>query len=159
MPTSHHRHNAASSHSGQDRRKFGRQVQPGGEFLSPAHFPTQGCGSQPVGHESASRAPHRHAPPRPGSGGHSPYIKQAPTTSAPRLPGGWTPCTLFPPAHSRNASPPGPLKPDSMDSTRPLGLLLLPLLLMGTALGNGAQEEPGIGGSGTPSLRRASAPQ
>nr|XP_035969158.1 tissue factor pathway inhibitor 2 isoform X1 [Halichoerus grypus] len=29
-----------------------------------------------------------------------------------------------------------------MDSTRPLGLLLLPLLLMGTALGNGAQEEP-----------------
>ncbi|XP_004394142.1 PREDICTED: LOW QUALITY PROTEIN: tissue factor pathway inhibitor 2 [Odobenus rosmarus divergens] len=30
-----------------------------------------------------------------------------------------------------------------MDSTCPLGLLLLPLLLIGTALGNGAQEAPG----------------
>lgn len=30
----------------------------------PPHFPTQGCDrSQPVGHESASRAPRRHAPP------------------------------------------------------------------------------------------------
>ncbi|XP_064431329.1 tissue factor pathway inhibitor 2 isoform X3 [Mirounga angustirostris] len=29
-----------------------------------------------------------------------------------------------------------------MDSTRPLGLLLLPLLLMGTALGNGDEEAP-----------------
>lgn len=103
-----------------------------------------------MGHESVSRAPRRHAPPRPGSGGHSPYIKQAPITSAPKLPGGWTPCTLFPPAHSRNALPRGPLKLDSMDSTEPLGVLLLPLLLMGTALGNGAQKAPGIGGSGDP---------
>lgn len=103
-----------------------------------------------MGHESVSRAPRRHAPPRPGSGGHSPYIKQAPITSAPKLPGGWTPCTLFPPAHSRNALPRGPLKLDSMDSTGPLGVLLLPLLLMGTALGNGAQKAPGIGGSGDP---------
>ncbi|XP_008684471.1 tissue factor pathway inhibitor 2 isoform X1 [Ursus americanus] len=30
-----------------------------------------------------------------------------------------------------------------MDSTGPLGVLLLPLLLMGTALGNGAQKAPG----------------
>ena len=43
------------------------------------HFPSQdGSGVTAFGRESASpRAPHRHAPPRPGL--RSPYIKQTPT--------------------------------------------------------------------------------
>lgn len=49
----------------------------------------------------------------------------------------------FPTGLSRNASPRGPIKPDTMDPTGPLGLLLLPLLLMGTVLGDGVQEAPG----------------
>ncbi|XP_059251725.1 tissue factor pathway inhibitor 2 isoform X1 [Mustela nigripes] len=81
--------------------------------------------------------------PCPGSEGQSPYIKQAPTTSAPRLPGDWTLCTLFPPAHSRNASPRGPLKRDSMDFITDLGVTLVWLVLLMSGRGVNAQSSPG----------------
>ncbi|XP_032160714.1 boophilin-G2-like isoform X2 [Mustela erminea] len=80
--------------------------------------------------------------PCPGSEGQSPYIKQAPTASAPRLPGDWTLCTLFPPAHSRNASPRGPLKRDSMDFITDIGVTLVWLVLLMSGRGANAQSSP-----------------
>lgn len=128
------------------QRKLGRQVQLGGEFLS-QHTPSSAritaCGvNQPP-----RRAPHSHAPPRPGSGGHSPLHKahthrqaHRPPSRTPRallLPG--TLGILLPPAGSTNL--------DAMDPLWTLGLWLLPLLLMGTA----AQDPLGIAPARTPS--------
>lgn len=50
------------------------------------------------------------------------------------------------PAGTFQERPPGgPRRPDRMDPAGPFGVLLLPLLLMGTALGDGGAGAPGIG--------------
>lgn len=126
---------------------MGTQVQRGGEFLSPAHtFQCQdSAGSQPPGvNQPPRQAPHRHAPPRPGrqcarstKSGHPP--------PAPR-PGHFE-ARLCAPFCRRILETPrlaGRWNLDTMDPTCALGLLLLPLLITGTALGNAVQDLPGI---------------
>lgn len=56
----------------------------------------------------------------------------------------------LPAGTSQERPPGGPRRPDRMDPAGPFGVLLLPLLLMGTALGDGGAGAPGIGGVGAP---------
>lgn len=107
-------------------------------------------------------APHRHAPPRPGpqcarstKSGHPP--------PAPR-PGHLEAGLCAPFCRSILGTPrlAGRRNLDTMDPACTLRLLLLPLLITGTALGNAAQDLPGIAPrrthTPTPSVQASSRP-
>lgn len=154
--TSHLWHNAPSGHP---RSATGESL--GGRFnlvgnSSPRPTPThrrthspasrgrQGQRSQGM-NQSPLQAPQRHAPPCPRSEGRSPYIKQ-------RHPPRWNSdclevgrCAPSSRWHILGTPhPTGGLNPDTMYSVRPLQLVVLPLLLVGTALGDAPQAPPGI---------------
>ncbi|XP_059875886.1 tissue factor pathway inhibitor 2 [Delphinus delphis] len=94
--------------------------------------------------QSPLQAPQRHAPPCPRSEGRSPYIKQ-------RHPPRWNSdclevgrCAPSSRWHILGTPhPTGGLNPDTMYSVRPLQLVVLPLLLVGTALGDAPEAPPG----------------
>ena len=67
----------------------------------------------------------------------NPTKAAAPTALESRPLGGWTLCTLLPSSRRHR------LNPDTMDSVRSLWLMLLSLLLVGTALGDAPQAPPG----------------
>lgn len=131
-------------------RKLGEQAERGGEFLSSAR--TAQCrdsrGSQPAGHESA--APPGSAPTRPAPSGVERTLSP-PTKSGRRRrhPGqaAWRLNSEHPSPRRRIPGTPRPAgcwNLDTMDLTCTLGLWLLPSLLVGTALGDAAQDPPGI---------------
>lgn len=85
------------------RESCGDRFHSGGEFLSQrtlssARIPARGRESAP------RRAPHRHAPPRPGSGGHSPLLKAHTHRPAHRPRSGTHPAHPSPAGHSGDPS-------------------------------------------------------
>ena len=138
-------------HLGHPRRATGESLGPGSAWrgipLPRTHSPAQGGGrvTELTGHESASP---------PGS-----------TKARPALPRLWGPLTLQkqrPPArwdpdrprldaeHPPPLLSPAPSGSDTMGSARPLRLMLLSLLLVGTALGDAPQAPPGTPASPRP---------
>lgn len=132
-------------HLGHPRRATGESLGPGSAWrgipLPRTHFPAQGGGrvTELTGHESASpsRLHEGALRPVPSLRAANPTKAAAPTALGSRPPGGWTLCTLLPSSRRQR------LNPDTMDSVRPLWLMLLSLLLVGTALGDASQAPPG----------------